>query len=69
MVMGCIQTLNKVALALDKFVPELIMMNLGDCVKKLKKIDMYSIRPLVEMVEANIYKHTAGSVNLGLVMA
>ncbi len=43
------------------------MMTLSDCVTKLKKIDMYSIRPLVEMVEANIYKNTS-SVGMGLMM-
>lgn len=50
-----IQVLNKVALCLDKYLPEMMLMNLKECVQKLKKIDIYGIRPLVEMLEANIF--------------
>ncbi len=57
MVMGCIQTLNKVSLSMDKYAPELMMLGLKDCVVKLKRMDIYGIRPLVEMVEVNIYKN------------
>lgn len=32
-----------------------MLVNLKDCVQKLKKIDIYGIRPLVEMLEMNIF--------------
>lgn len=53
--MSSIQVLNKVTLSIDKYVPEMMMVSLKDCVLKLKKINAYGIRPLVEMLEANIF--------------
>lgn len=53
--MPCIQVLNKVVLSIDKYLPDMMLINLKDCVQKLKKIDIYGMRPLVEMVEANIF--------------
>ena len=54
-VISNIQVMNKIVLSIDKYLPEVMLINLKDCVQKLKKIDIYGIRPLVEMLEMNIF--------------
>ena len=52
---GVLQVLSKISLAIDSYIPVIMLKSLEECIIKLKKMPEYGIKPVIEMIEANIY--------------
>ena len=55
--MGVVQTLNKIVMGVDRNVGERMVGEFGQAVVRLKRIadKVYGIRPLVAMIEQSFY--------------
>lgn len=52
-----LHVLNKISLVVDQYVPFMMLKSLEQCIIKLKKMPEYGVKPVIEMIEANIYRN------------
>lgn len=58
--LAVLHAINKVSLVIDRNIPSATLELLEKCVVKLKCSDEYGVRPIINMIEANIYTNVSG---------
>lgn len=55
--MLCLQVVNKLGLVVDRYIPDRLMESLKLTVEKAKQLPNYGMAPVLQMIEANIYRN------------